>query len=504
MNNKRQVLFRCLFLGLPALFLAVNSMNIARADVIFTSFEQDPPGNFTLGTPPLTATFTGGNAQTVGNFALYHSGTHSWHVSAGTTAVISFETPASAIELFFRNAPDGGPSEVRVINTENMVILTANGTQQYGQVGVNNLPPGTPLIDRIEVQNMGQGADVVVDDVTITADVFQPPAQTNIDISGVTDVSGDAVPDVAGLSQLEGSRPRVRYYSGASRDQVSQVNYLSTLWTGIAAATLADSNQDGVRNDPAVAVLGQNVETGKLFVQVRTAESGDSIAGMSFLSAAWTPVDVVIIDDANGDGVSNDTAIGVLGINPQGSSRRRNLVQVRRLSDGSVLQNVYFANGAWTPLAAGTVPRGNGGPLVAVLLEKGSTRNLLVQARVLSDTSLQRNSSFLNTAWRGKDLAILRDTNGNSVFNDASYMVLAVNPGNGKNVVQIRRPGGTFVKNIFVLTENWQARRIGVADDISGNLYEELGTLGNRNSNGEALIQLKDFDTGGALGSISP
>ena len=234
------------------------------------------------------------------------------------------------------------------------------------------------------------------------------------------------------------------------------------------------------------------------------AESGAAIAGINFLSAAWTPVDVVIIDDANGDGVSDDTAIGVLGINPEGSSRRRNLVQVRRLSDGSVLQNVYFANGFWTPLAAGTVPRGNGSPLVAVLLEKGSTRNLLVQARVLSDTSLQRNSSFLNTNWRGKDLAILRDSNGNSVFNDASYMVLAVNPGNGKNVVQVRRPGGTFVKNIFVLTQNWAARRIGVADDISGNLFEELGTLGNRNSNGEALIQLKDFATTDTTGNIFP
>jgi len=90
------------------------------------------------------------------------------------------------------------------------------------------------------------------------------------------------------------------------------------------------------------------------------------------------------------------------------------------------------------------------------------------------------------------------------VFNDASYMVLAVNPGNGKNVVQVRRPGGTFVKNIFVLTQNWAARRIGVADDISGNLFEELGTLGNRNSNGEALIQLKDFDTTNTTGNIFP
>ncbi|MDH3512896.1 MAG: DNRLRE domain-containing protein [Gammaproteobacteria bacterium] len=329
--------------------------------------------------------------------------------------------------------------------------------------------------------------------------------QDDIDVTGVTDISGDGVPDVAGLSQQMADRPRVRYYSGANRQRFDQVNYLSNAWAAVAAATVADGNQDGVRNDPAVAVLGRNIATNKLFVQVRMAEGGAAIAGFSVLSAAWTPVDVVVIDDANGDGVSNDTAIGVLGVNPAGSSRRHNLVQVRRLSTPtSVLNNVYFANAGWTPLAAGTVHRSGRSPLLAMLAEKAGTRQILVQARVLSDASLQRNSFFLNNAWRARDLAILTDTNGNSVFNDASYMVLAVNPGNGKNVVQIRRPGGTLVKNIFVLNENWQARRIARSDDISGNQFEELGVLANKISDGAALIQLKDFATATTTVNIFP
>ncbi|MDH3510993.1 MAG: hypothetical protein OER85_09090, partial [Gammaproteobacteria bacterium] len=93
----------------------------------------------------------------------------------------------------------------------------------------------------------------------------------DIDVTGVTDISGDGVPDVGELSQPAGNRPRMRYYSGANRQQFDQVNYLSNAWAAVAAATVADGNQDGVRNDPAVAVLGRNIATNKLFVQVRMA-----------------------------------------------------------------------------------------------------------------------------------------------------------------------------------------------------------------------------------------
>jgi hypothetical protein len=143
--------------------------------------------------------------------------------------------------------------------------------------------------------------------------VNQPPV--DIDATGLTDISGDAVPDVAVLKQFSGKRPRVRYYSGANRKKFAQVAYLSSAWTGVATATLADASQDGVADDPAVAVLGRRLSNDRLSVQVRLAAGGAELARINFLNNRWTPVDVVVIDDANGDGVSDDTAIGVLGQN---------------------------------------------------------------------------------------------------------------------------------------------------------------------------------------------
>jgi hypothetical protein len=226
------------------------------------------------------------------------------------------------------------------------------------------------------------------------------PGQTNIDATGVTDISGDAVPDVAVLSQLAGKRPRVRYYSGANRKKFAQVAYLSNAWAGVAAATLADGNQDGVANDPAVAVLGRRLSNDRLSVQVLAAAGGAEIGRISFLNNRWTPVDVVVIDDANGDGVTDDTAIGVLGFNPARPSQKKTTLQVRRLSDGSLLREVFFNNVNWTPLAAGAVQRPGKSPLMAVLAERNSNKELRVQARLLSDGSLQRNKTFLSAPWR--------------------------------------------------------------------------------------------------------
>jgi hypothetical protein len=328
-------------------------------------------------------------------------------------------------------------------------------------------------------------------------DVSQIP-----DISGLPDISADAVPDIAYLRP--GGRPRLRYYSGANRKKFAQVAYLSRAWAGVAAATVADGNQDGVADDPAVAVLGRRLSNDRLSVQVRTAAGGVELARINFLNNRWTAVDVVVIDDANGDGVTDDTAIGVLGFNPARPSQKKTTLQVRRLSDGSLVREVYYNNENWTPLAAGAVQRTGQSPLLAVLAEKNSSKALRVQARVFSDGSLQRNKTFLSTQWRGRDLAILKDTNGDSVFNDASYMVLAVNPGNGLNRVQVRSTGGALVKNVAVLNAQWRARRITGSDDISGNLFEEIGVLGNRVSDGKARLELTDFDTEAITGNIFP
>ena len=147
---------------------------LASADTVSTSFENDPSGDFTIGTAPITATFANGEAMTVGNAALYHSGTHSWHISASTTGVVTFETDASVVDLWFRNANSAGPSEVRVIDVGGNVLSTTVGSQSFQNVVVNR-NPGESLIASIEVENMGNSGDVVVDDVSFTAEADAPP-----------------------------------------------------------------------------------------------------------------------------------------------------------------------------------------------------------------------------------------------------------------------------------------------------------------------------------------
>ena len=95
----------------------------AQADTVTTSFENLGGGTITIGTSPFTATFTGGNAQTVGVGAYYHSGAYSWHVAPGFTGTVTFETAASDVNLWVRDTP-GGAGEVRAIDSGGATVAT--------------------------------------------------------------------------------------------------------------------------------------------------------------------------------------------------------------------------------------------------------------------------------------------------------------------------------------------------------------------------------------------
>ncbi len=151
-----------------AVILSCIITSSAVADTVSTSFETDPMGDFALGVSPITATFQNGNAQSVGNPALYVSGSHSWHVRPNTTGLITFETPASEVEFFFRNAPGAGPSEAHLIDVDDNIISTTAGAQNFINVTVAR-NDGETLIDRVEIRNMGSAGDVVVDNFTFTA-----------------------------------------------------------------------------------------------------------------------------------------------------------------------------------------------------------------------------------------------------------------------------------------------------------------------------------------------
>ena len=147
--------------------------------------------------------------------------------------------------------------------------------------------------------------------------------------------------------------------------------------------------------------------------------------------------------------ITGDTAIAVLGFNPDKPFSEQIKVQVRRLSDGELVANLLFLNGNWTPLALEGVNRNGATPLLAVLAHKASTGANVVQARKLSKGTVQRDTSFFDSSWVARDVSILRDSDGDGNANDPAYLVLAGHPATGRNKVQARRASdGARLKNI--------------------------------------------------------
>ena len=134
-----------------------------------TSFEGLSSGDFLIGSAPLTAVFTGGNAGTRGVPAFYHSGRFSWHIDGRSSALVQFATPASEIDFWFRDTPNGGPLLIRVIDVNGAVVAEATGTQIFENIVVSRVDDQA-LIDRIEFENPGSN-DSVVDDFAFTAEV---------------------------------------------------------------------------------------------------------------------------------------------------------------------------------------------------------------------------------------------------------------------------------------------------------------------------------------------
>lgn len=158
----------------------------AVAETYFTSFEGLGSGDFSIGDSPITATFSGGEVVAAGIPENYRTGAYSWRVFAFVPATISFETPASEVELYFRNPEGTGPSQVIVYDVNDAILLQVEGTNVFQQVKSSRQANDT-LIDRVVINNSSTeppiggdpyygggsgstgGGDIMVDDVTFTA-----------------------------------------------------------------------------------------------------------------------------------------------------------------------------------------------------------------------------------------------------------------------------------------------------------------------------------------------
>lgn len=139
--------------------------SFAQADDLFSSFEfTDLSGQFSLGTAPLDATFTNGEAKTVFNFSLYHTGMNAWMIDEGNTGTVDFGQAPARVDFFLKSATPASVGQATVRDPQGVVLgIFAATDTGWTQVTVDG-PIGT-----IEIQNASPaGAGyVVIDDLTV-------------------------------------------------------------------------------------------------------------------------------------------------------------------------------------------------------------------------------------------------------------------------------------------------------------------------------------------------
>ena len=165
-------------LGLLLALLALLSPLFVLAETVETSFEFNATGPFTIGTSPISATFSAGVAETRGVGALYRSGRNAWHILPNDPAVVTFETPASVLSFWARTENNNVTGTLRVFDSNNVRILNQAVPNSYQLFEITR-NAGQPLIARLEVTAAG-GADVVIDDLSFTAEgMIGPDPESN-------------------------------------------------------------------------------------------------------------------------------------------------------------------------------------------------------------------------------------------------------------------------------------------------------------------------------------
>ncbi len=169
--------------------LALLSPQLVLAETVETSFEFNATGPFTIGASPISATFSAGVAESRGIDALYHSGLFAWHISPNDPAVVTFETPASALSFWARTENNNVTGTLRVFDSNNVRILNRAVPNSYQLIAITR-SAGETLIARFEVTAAGGGdgggggggystpvaaVDVVIDDLSFTAEVMTAP-----------------------------------------------------------------------------------------------------------------------------------------------------------------------------------------------------------------------------------------------------------------------------------------------------------------------------------------
>ncbi|HNP25359.1 MAG TPA: PQQ-dependent sugar dehydrogenase, partial [Nitrosomonas sp.] len=158
-------------------FLVLFSTSFTlRAAEINTSFEfNNTSGFFTLTASAddnASVSFNGGEAKSVGNFSLYHTGSNAWMIAPGAIGNIDFNPPAQELTVFFRTQSDNDASVLELLDSDGGILISFPGSSaSWTEVSVSDAALGKPVAQAVLRNEAGQGYAVLDDLNAITQQV---------------------------------------------------------------------------------------------------------------------------------------------------------------------------------------------------------------------------------------------------------------------------------------------------------------------------------------------
>ena len=361
-----------------------------------------------------------------------------------------------------------------------------------------------------------------------------------MDLASLTDVNGNGTVDVATLvAGMSGNTVHVS--DGGSGDAIAEITVLDADWQAIDLAVTPGGA------GTSIGVLAQDAD-GSIAVAVYRARDGRLLLEIPFFGPSWLPSALAYVPNADGPGGS---AFGVVAKN---LDDQRVSVQLRRRSDGSLINTNRFYLSNWEAIAFDTMGdvSGNNRPELVVLarselgvnqvlikdadsmaivnkinyLGANSTpsaiaingnfgggaapeltvlgmlpdgRHIAQNRDALTDDRVN-NVLFFNPSWNTVGIESLKDVNGNAT---ADLAVLAQHDTTHVILAQVRDAlTGDLIRSVKFLSPSWSVRAFAAFADIDGNGVQEIGVAARRDD-GEIRVQLRDASTGAVVRTMA-
>jgi hypothetical protein len=324
------------------------------------------------------------------------------------------------------------------------------------------------------------GADNALLNTVAFLEAFAGTLMNPVDAEVVPDADGNGVPEIALL---------VRRYSDA-RGMVELRNVTGApgarqIWATachkpLALAVIADdADGNGV---PELAVLLTRNRDGRGVVEVKNADGPTGPVSI-WSASGYTPSDVEIVPDADGNGVPE---VAVLEAR---DSDGRMVVEIKNASGPTNPNSVWFMAGN-SPIDLAVVgdKDANGVPEVAVMSSRDSDGRLLVEVKNADGATVPSSVWFL-AGQTGLAVKSVGDADANGVPDVA---VLSSRASDGRVLVEVKNAAGATNGRALWYPAGYTARDVAVLPDLDGDGIAEAGVLLVRDSDGRIVVQRRN------------